>query len=78
MDLINHILIWIVIKTAVKITTLISVTFRKTDVYQSSNKGHTGATEGKRNKANKSLCIVRQKKVVEMPLASNSTSSYQI
>jgi hypothetical protein len=44
----------------------------------SSNKGHTGATEGKRKGVNESLCVVRQKKEVEMPLASNSTSSYQI
>jgi hypothetical protein len=27
----------------------------------SSNKGHTGATEGKRNKINESLCVVGQK-----------------
>jgi len=44
----------------------------------SSSKGHTGATEGMRNNVNESLCVVKQKKVVEMPLDSNSTSSYQI
>ena len=42
----------------------------------SSNKGHTGVTEGKRKRVNESLCVVRQKKQVEMPLASNRTSSY--
>ena len=44
----------------------------------SSSKGHTGGTEGKRSSVNESLCVARQKKVVEMPLASNSTRSYQI
>jgi hypothetical protein len=49
-----------VIKTEMKITTFISVTFRKTEVVQiSSNKGHTGVTEGKKNKVTESLCVVR-------------------
>jgi hypothetical protein len=33
----------------------------------SSSEGCTGATEGNRSRVNESHCVVRQKKVVEMP-----------
>jgi hypothetical protein len=65
-----------VTKTEVKITTPIQKDRFSSN--NSSNEGHTGATEGKRNKVNESLCVIRQKKVVEIPVASNSKSSYQI